>query len=128
LKKAFGTSSNHFVDAALQQLIAAARLPLSGISEIAVNASLAFIEGAKPRDELLYPILTFDDGSVLWLKSVGTGTIDGTKTLFVGTVTVVGGKGRFHGVRGDGTLTGTGYTPLSVGADLVSDYTVHIEK
>ena len=43
-------------------------------------------------------------------------------------VTVVGGKGRFHGVRGDGTLTGTGYTPLSVGADLVSDYTVHIEK
>jgi hypothetical protein len=93
-----------------------------------VNASLAFIEGAKPRDELLYPILTFDDGSVLWLKSVGTGTIDGTKTQFVGTVTVVGGKGRFHGVRGDRTLTGTRYTPLSVGADLVSDYTVHIEK
>ena len=52
LKKAFGTSSNHFVDAALQQLIAAARLPLSGISETAVNASLAFIEGAKPRDEI----------------------------------------------------------------------------
>jgi hypothetical protein len=52
LKKAFGTSSNHFVDAALQQLIAAARLPFSGISETAVNASLAFIEGAKPRDEV----------------------------------------------------------------------------
>jgi hypothetical protein len=33
-------------------LIAAARLPGSGISEIAVNASLAFIEGAKPRDEI----------------------------------------------------------------------------
>ena len=36
----------------LQHLIAAARLPNSGISEIAVNASLAFIESAKPRDEL----------------------------------------------------------------------------
>jgi hypothetical protein len=36
----------------LQQLIAAARLPNSGICEIAVNASLAFIEGAKPRDEI----------------------------------------------------------------------------
>jgi hypothetical protein len=34
------------------QLFAAARLPNSGISEIAVNASLAFIEGAKPRDEV----------------------------------------------------------------------------
>jgi hypothetical protein len=52
LKNALGTSSNHFVDASLQQLIAAARLPFSGLSETAVNASLAFIEGAKPRDEV----------------------------------------------------------------------------
>ena len=36
----------------LQQLIAAAQLPGSGISEIAVNASLAFIEGAKPQGEI----------------------------------------------------------------------------
>src|SRR4051812_2262162 len=41
-----------FVAASLQQLIAAARLPNSGICEIAVNASLAFIDGAKPRDEI----------------------------------------------------------------------------
>jgi hypothetical protein len=41
-----------FVEASLHQLIAAARLPNSGICEIAVNASLAFIEGAKPRDEI----------------------------------------------------------------------------
>ena len=46
------TSSSAFVAASLQQLIAAARLPNSGICEIAVNASLAFIEGAKPRDEI----------------------------------------------------------------------------
>ena len=52
LKKAFGTASSAFVDASLIQLIAAARLPNSGISEIAVNASLAFIEGAKPQDEV----------------------------------------------------------------------------
>ena len=32
--------------------IAAARLPGSGISETAVNASLAFIEGAKPQGEI----------------------------------------------------------------------------
>ncbi len=52
LKNAFGTASGAFVAASLQQLIAAARLPGSGICEIAVNASLAFIEGAKPRDEV----------------------------------------------------------------------------
>jgi hypothetical protein len=52
LKNALGTRSSAFVAASLQQLIAAARLPNSGISEVAVNASLAFIEGAKPRDEI----------------------------------------------------------------------------
>jgi hypothetical protein len=76
----------------------------------------------------LYPIVTFEDGSVLWLKSIGTGMVEGTKTHFVGTLTVVGGKARFDGAKGAGTLTGTRYTPLSIGADLVSDYTVNIKK
>jgi hypothetical protein len=40
------------VNGSLIQLVSAARLPCSGISEVAVNASLAFIEGAKPRDEV----------------------------------------------------------------------------
>src|SRR5438094_8302880 len=52
LKNAFGTTSSAFVEASLYQLIAAARLPGSGICEIAVNASLAFIEGAKPQGEV----------------------------------------------------------------------------
>src|SRR5437773_9030703 len=52
LRNAFGTASSAFVQASLYQLVAAARLPNSGISEIAVNASLAFIEGAKPQGEV----------------------------------------------------------------------------
>lgn len=76
----------------------------------------------------LFPVLAFDDGSALWLESAGTGTVDGTKTRFVGTLTVLGGKGRFEDAQGDGTLTGTRYTPLSVGADLVSDYTVNFKR
>ena len=52
LKNAFGTASSAFVEASLYQLIAAARLPGSGICEIAVNASLAFVEGAKPQGEI----------------------------------------------------------------------------
>src|SRR5205823_4085005 len=52
LKNAFGTASSAFVEASLYQLIAAARLPNSGICEIAVNASLALVEGAKPQGEV----------------------------------------------------------------------------
>jgi hypothetical protein len=76
----------------------------------------------------LFPILSFDDGSELWVKSDGTAKVDGSKTRFVGALTVTGGKGRFAGAKGDGTLTGTRYTPIAVGADLVSEYTIRIEK
>jgi hypothetical protein len=51
LKDALGTPSSAFVNASLIQLISVARLPGGGISEIAVNAALAFIESAKPREE-----------------------------------------------------------------------------
>ncbi len=52
LKKALGTSSSDFVNASLSQLQAAARLPFGGISEMAVNAALAMIEAAAPKDEI----------------------------------------------------------------------------
>ena len=52
LKQALGTTSGAFVDASLYQLQAAAQLPGSGISEIAVNAALAMIEAAAPKDEI----------------------------------------------------------------------------
>ena len=45
LKKALGTASSDFVTASLQQLQAAAQFPGSGISEVGINAALAFIEG-----------------------------------------------------------------------------------
>src|SRR5438105_1601625 len=44
LKSAMATASTEFVDATLIQLQAAARLPMSGLSEIAVNAALSLIE------------------------------------------------------------------------------------
>ena len=52
LKGVLGTASSDFVNASLFQLISAARLPLDGISDIAVNAALAFIESAKPQEEV----------------------------------------------------------------------------
>jgi hypothetical protein len=52
LKLALGTTSSDFVNASLYQLQAAAQLPCSGISETAVNAALAMIEAAAPKDEI----------------------------------------------------------------------------
>ena len=52
LKAALGTCSSDFVLASLHQLVRAARLPGTGTSEIGVNAALAFIEGARPRNEV----------------------------------------------------------------------------
>jgi hypothetical protein len=51
LKVALGTASMDFVNATLFQLQAAARLPNSGMSEIAVNAALAMIESEQPKGE-----------------------------------------------------------------------------
>jgi hypothetical protein len=90
------------------------------------TASTDYTKGAGTFS--LYHNLTLSDGSVLWYKAAGTAAVDGTKTQFVGTVSVVGGKGRFEGAKGEGTITGTRFNPLAVGADLVSDYTINIKK
>jgi hypothetical protein len=51
LQTALGTASMEFVEATLFQLQAAARLPNSGVSEIAVNSALSMIESEQPRNE-----------------------------------------------------------------------------
>ncbi len=52
LNKALGTTSSDFVNASLFQIQAAARSPLGGISELAMNAALAMLEAAAPKDEI----------------------------------------------------------------------------
>jgi hypothetical protein len=52
LNRALGTTSSDFVNASLLQLQAAARSPFGRISETHINAALAMIEAAAPRDEL----------------------------------------------------------------------------
>jgi hypothetical protein len=52
LNKALGTTSSDFVNASLFQIQAAARSPWGSISELAINAALAMIEAAAPKDEI----------------------------------------------------------------------------
>jgi hypothetical protein len=89
-------------------------------------ATTDYIKGAGTFSG--YYNLTLNDGSVLWLKGDGTTTVNGTTSLFKGTVTVLGGKGRFQGAKGDGTLTGSRMVPLATGADLYNDVVVNIKK
>jgi hypothetical protein len=76
----------------------------------------------------VYQNLTLKDGSVLWFKNTGTATVEGTTTLFKGTVTVLGGKGWFEGAKGDGTITGARLVPLVTGADLYNDLVINVKK
>jgi hypothetical protein len=52
LKAALGTSSSDFVNATLVQIQNASRMPSGGISETSVNAVLAIIEAAEPKNEI----------------------------------------------------------------------------
>jgi hypothetical protein len=75
-----------------------------------------------------YNNITLKDGSILWFKSFGTTTVDGTVSNFKGTTTVLGGKGRFDGAKGDGTFSGARLSPLAVGADLYVDFVIDVKK
>ncbi|HEY7299662.1 MAG TPA: hypothetical protein VH684_17275 [Xanthobacteraceae bacterium] len=72
--------------------------------------------------------LTLKDGSELWYRASGKTRVDGPSSQFEGTVTIVGGKGRFEGAKGDGTFTGTRLSPLAVGADLYIDWIINVKK
>ena len=55
-----------------------------------------------------YAILTLSDGSALFMRYSGTNHVEGTKSPRRGTFTVVGGKGRYEGAKGDGIWEGDG--------------------
>jgi hypothetical protein len=89
-------------------------------------ASIDYVKGSGSNSS--YNNLTFDDGSVLWYKTAGMATVQGTRTIFRGTITVIGGKGRFAGAKGDGGYNGARVTSLASGADLFLDQMITVKK
>ena len=75
-----------------------------------------------------YHNITLADGSVLWSKWIGTTTAEGTISRIQGTFSVLGGKGRFEGAKGDGTVSGARLAPLATGADLYLDLVINVKK
>jgi hypothetical protein len=88
--------------------------------------STDYTKGTGPYSA--YHNVTLSDGSVLWFKWVGTTTAEGTISRVKGTVSVLGGKGRFENAKGDGTVNGTRLTPLVAGADLYLDLVINVKK
>jgi hypothetical protein len=76
----------------------------------------------------LYDNLTLNDGSVLWSKVTGTTTVDGTISRSRGTVTVLGGKGKYEDAKGEGTLTGVRVPGLATGVDRYDDFVINVKK
>jgi hypothetical protein len=48
--------------------------------------------------------------------------------LIDGAATVLGGRGRFEGAKGDGTVSGARLAPLATGADLYLDVVINLKK
>jgi hypothetical protein len=72
-----------------------------------------------------YSNLSFDDGSVLWYRTEGTATVDGNRTIYKGMITVIGGKGRFAGAKGEGGFAGA---RPGTGPDLFLDQMISVKK
>jgi hypothetical protein len=82
--------------------------------------------GAGPLNPLYYGITT-SDGSQLWLKAVLTASPDGPNhSYFEGPLTVIGGKGKFAGAKGDGTFTAERITAGGVGAQATNDLVINL--
>jgi hypothetical protein len=64
----------------------------------------------------------------LWLKNNATAAVRGTKTNINGMITIVGGKGRFEGAKGDGSFTGGRFQALAASAEVCADVTLNIKK
>jgi hypothetical protein len=95
-----------------------------GTSDTIVSTD--YIKGAGTF--MNYNVLKLADGSVLWYKMNASTTVEGSKRLFSGTVSVTGGKGRFEGAKGDGTITGGRLVPLAAGVNIYVDLVINVKK
>ncbi|MEW6751801.1 MAG: hypothetical protein AB1505_12610 [Candidatus Latescibacterota bacterium] len=85
--------------------------------------TIDYINGKGRHDG--YSVVTYDDGSTQLSRAQGstTPTRGGKRSKFEGSLTYVGGTGRFKGMSGGGSYTGKRVAPLAEGADCYMDVT-----
>jgi hypothetical protein len=103
-----------------------ASFPDGSVAADNLTTTIDYTKGSGPLTG--YSDMTFSDGSVLFTKSLSTATTEGQRTTFKGTMSIIGGKGRFAGAKGDGTLTGARLQPQpGAGAQAYVDVTLNIK-
>jgi hypothetical protein len=104
-----------------------ASFPDGSVAADNFTGTLDYTKGSGPT--VVYDDITFSDGSALFLKMVGMTTAEGPRSTLKNTISIIGGKGRFAGAKGDGTFTGARLAPQpGVGAQLYGDITLNIKK
>ena len=107
----------------LARLSGLASFPDGSVGTVYWTVQADYIKNTGPA--LAYVNVTFRDGSVLWYKATVSAKSDGTSA---GSVSVMGGKGRFEGAKGDGALSGVRVAPLETGADQYGDLVINVKK
>jgi hypothetical protein len=118
-------------DGHLMGIVHAAGIASFADGNVAVDNFTTFTDYTKGSGPIVlsYGDLTFSDGSVLFTKSSGATITEGTQSTFKGTITVIGGKGRFAGAKGDGTFAGERFQPQpGAGAQLYNDFIINVRK
>jgi hypothetical protein len=104
-----------------------ASLPDGSVAVDNFTGTFDYTKGSGPT--VVYEDITFSDGSALFLKMVGMTTAEGPRSAFKNAITIIGGKGRFAGAKGDGTFTGGRLAPQpGVGAQLYGDIMLNIKN
>jgi len=105
-----------------------ASFPDGSVGTIYLTSTNDYVKGVGTN--LAYYNLSLKDGSVLWYRVTGTAKVDGTTTIFPETqVSVLSGKGRFEGAKGDGTVSGARLVPFATpGAELYLDFVINVKK
>jgi hypothetical protein len=107
----------------LARLSGLASFPDGSVAPVSWAFQGDYIKGAGPA--LAYVSVTFSDGSVLRYKTTVLQNTDGTSA---GPVSVLGGKGRFEGAKGDGTVTGVRVGPPGPDANAYFDLVINVKK
>jgi hypothetical protein len=92
-----------------------ASFPNGSVATTYFTALTDYIKGSGTA-LVAYINVTFEDGSVLWIEGTNPTVAEGNKSIIRnGTLTVIGGKGRYVGATGDGTFSGARLAPLATG-------------
>ncbi len=107
----------------LARLSGLASFPDGSVGTVYWTVQADYIKNTGPA--LAYVNVTFRDGSVLWYKATVSAKSDGTSA---GAVSVMGGKGRFEGAKGDGTVSGAAVGARETGVNVYFDLVINAKK